>query len=251
MGVDASRDAQGCGSVNGDGVSAHGGGGACPEVADLSMAVPAAYEDNVQVLRALPVDLPQCLYGISLCSPGAETYFLENAAPKGIPNLGDTCFVSAVAQIILRVEPLAKVLDAHRQGCRVRPCGVCTVAAQCRILRHRGKQQGCPLATAARNGVFGNVFKRGQQDARMFLSELFSYLCRREPCVEDLLGMPDFATEYGARSVLDDCLFGCVFSSSHPFGQGSAARTRTCPNPAPSSRRKRRAASAAPGARRR
>ena len=23
--------------------------------------------------------------------------------------------------------------------------------------------------------------------------------------------MPDFATEYGARSVLDDCLFGCVF----------------------------------------
>ena len=113
--------------------------------------------------------------------------------------------------MILRVEPLAKVLDAHRQGCRVRSCGVCSVAAQCRILRHRRKHESSPLAAAARNGVFGEVFKRGQQDARMFLSDLFAYLARREPCVEDLLGQPDFISEYGARSVVDDCLFGCVF----------------------------------------
>ena len=114
------------------------------------------------LLRTLPVDLSDCLYGVPAQSFASESYFDDGSAPAGIPNLGNTCFVSAVAQLILRIEPLAKVLDVHRQGCRVRSCGVCSAAAQCRIPRHRRKHESSPLAAAARNGVFGEVFKRGQ-----------------------------------------------------------------------------------------
>ena len=91
---------------------------------------------------------------------------------------------------------------------RVGPhCDICVIARQARILRHQARKDGCcPLATAVRAGRFGEQFRRGQQDARDFLSSLLVRLCAAEPSAERLR-----EEEFGPRSVIDDCFFGSVF----------------------------------------
>ena len=107
----------------------------------------------------------------------ADCYF-HDVSPQGLSNIGNTYFVSAPAQVVLRAQPLCKLLAAHQDRCtnRGRPgaCTVCTLAAQARALRLGVASEWCELAFAASLGSFGNIFRRGQQDANEFLECVMS-----------------------------------------------------------------------------
>ena len=78
----------------------------------------------------------------------------------GIANLGNTCFVSAVAQVLLRLAPFRRLLCHHDLNCpySAETCAACALAAQATALdvQGGGVDTDAPLAAAARAGLFQN-----------------------------------------------------------------------------------------------
>ena len=109
------------------------------------------------VLRPLPPGRDLCMeaYGVPREDVLRELQWCCGA--RGIANLTDTCFVNAVAQVLLRVEPVRRVIDAHVQrGCpRSRFCPVCALADQAAALAAPdvGPDEVARLAFAARKGL--------------------------------------------------------------------------------------------------
>ena len=145
-----------------------------------------------EVLRPLPPGRDLCMDAFGV-SRGAVLRQLQwCCGPRGIrndlPGDGNTCFVNAVAQVLLRVEPIRQVLDAHVQRvCRVGPrnCPVCALASQAAALSVHGDgpDQEAPLAVAARKGLFsrmGEFSGTGQCDADQFFGRALEALGERE-----------------------------------------------------------------------
>ena len=179
---------------------------------DLSRRAPISGEVGFALLRALPVDLALTSWGVASDDLQRVMFYRDvSPAPRGLQNVGDTCFVSAVAQVFLRLEPIWKLLSAHASQCAsgLRACKLCVLREQAAVLRGLGSTQGCILATWARQGRFGDAFLHGQCDAFEFWSALRDALIEQEPRpVQE--ADPDFDTRFGRRSALDEFVFGGV-----------------------------------------
>jgi ubiquitin C-terminal hydrolase len=184
------------------------------------------------------LDLSELHFGVKRQMFGWDMYFEDTLAVKrGIPNIGNTCFANALLQVILRIEPLDRLLASHASRCRSSDrCLMCVVADQASALRGRTEVHGSPVAILARQGFFGPEFKApmkrsvsidlispaasssellnlraGMQcDAQDFLRNFISAIVDAEPrVVQD--ADPDFFLLYGDRSVLANDIFGLVY----------------------------------------
>jgi hypothetical protein len=129
---------------------------------DTARAEPCCGESGLDCLQAATDDDWRAAVGQSRrCI--FEDLFLEDgrAAPGTLPNLGATCFVNAVLQMLVRVAPLRNALIGHSRACSLssRVCVLCLTNAQFRFMRERpGQLPECALAEATRLGHFGAEF---------------------------------------------------------------------------------------------
>ena len=180
-----------------------------------------------EVLRPLPPGRDLCMGAFGV-SRGAVLRQLQWwCGPRGIrndlPGDGNTCFVNAVAQVLLRVDPIRQVLDAHVQGiCRLGPrnCPVCALASQAAALSVEGDgpDQEAPLAVAVRKGLFsrmGQFRGTGQCDADQFFGRAL-----------EALGEGERGPWFPGRSAVQQHIFGvfvrnktvcqkCMFVADH------------------------------------
>ena len=133
----------------------------------------------------------------------------------GIANLGNTCFVSAVAQVLLRLAPFRRLLHEHGQNCllNTETCPVCALAAQAAALSVQGVgvDAVAPLATAARAGLFGQreftEFNQQGEPKQCDASEFF--LAALRAVTEAGYQVP--TPHHGARTALQQHVCGIAF----------------------------------------
>ena len=173
------------------------------------------------------MDLCMEVYGFPAPAARWEALWSRPERHVGMPNLENTCFVSAVVQVLLRVAPLRAMVDKHAETCRLtaRRCAVCALSQQARVLLEArgagwGREDRAPIAVAARRGLLGNEFKpinrldpRGrpevhnpQCDARDLLEALFKALA-----LVEFPRIPDAAQALLRESVIDEHLIGRVY----------------------------------------
>jgi uncharacterized UBP type Zn finger protein len=194
-------------------------------------------------------------YNVDLVGEGARsrlTYFGKANARHGIPNLHNTCFVSALMQVVLRIEPLMQLLRAHASAHMHRdatdPSAPCTcTAVWCSVLLQARALRGenillcnpSPVAMLVRRGFFGEQYRaplrtngiidlvapdvssgagsicleRGRQcDVAEFFTSFIDVLERSE--VRTLQRMdPTYDIVYGLRTAIREAVFGGVARS--------------------------------------
>ena len=105
-------------------------------------------------LRPLDRDLCMAAYGVSQEEVTRELqWHCGRGSGVGIANLGVTCFVNAVAQVLLRLAPFRRLLHVHDQRCLLgaASCAACALGAQATALSVQGGgvDTDAPLAVAA------------------------------------------------------------------------------------------------------
>ena len=144
-----------------------GGGFGSSRPADGPLGGEAAPPPDLAGLRPCMEDitehhrlaLPRNAFGLTLATEGDQLY-LSTRHRVGLPNLGFTCFVNASLQVLLRIEPLYRVLCAHAGECLDgdRECAWCCLHSQARELRMDKRVGECPMALMARRGRFGHDY---------------------------------------------------------------------------------------------
>ena len=164
-------------------------------------------------LRPLDRDLCGAAYGVPQEEVTGELqWHCGRGSGVGIANLGDTCFVSAVAQVLLRLAPFRRLLHVHDQRCPLdaASCAACALGAQASALcvQGGGFDPDAPLAAAARAGLFHNpdfAIPENQCDAsEFFLAALDAITAVEHPvCIA--------GGHHGQRSVLQQHVCGIAF----------------------------------------
>jgi hypothetical protein len=164
-------------------------------------------------------------------------YFRGLKRRHGIANLGNTCFVNALLQVILRIEPLMQMLRVHVTRCRTSgdSCAWCCAFHQASALRGESSSSSSSLALLARRGFFGDAF-RAPLRARSGLTSQYTLdrnfkpsnlnmraapQCDASDFFHQLVGVleqgenralqtadADFERLFGARTVLKEVVFG-------------------------------------------
>ena len=182
---------------------------------DVALLVPLEAEMVETLYRATPA---------SICNP---PWLIAATPSRGMPNCGNTCFVNAALQVLLRVEGFAKILMAHSHaGGPSRTCIACSLAAEAAAMRRGVCAKRSPVALLARDGRFGEAFSgdgrtgSGRQcDAAEFAQAVMDALDDYEVnrCV---------ALRQASRSVLLDYVWGGVFRSRTRCAQCGAVSDR-------------------------
>ena len=82
--------------------------------------------------------------------------------PVGIKNIGNTCFVNAAVQMVLRVSPLREALRGHTCEMAKGNCVWCGLRDQARGVVDGGRMLATPhVSVQTRRGRFGTVFALG------------------------------------------------------------------------------------------
>ena len=180
---------------------------------------PTHGESNIICLRRR-YDLWQLVCGSPGITGGKKLFHISTQGSiAGIGNDGNSCFLIAVLQLFLRVEPLHLLLRKHQYACRRRPsdCTVCALSQQSSALRcGKGMLRPCPVVCLARRGGFGDDFRR-----RQFDSPLGGPQCDSCEFLEAMLGAivdatphnaarvhKNYVAEHGVRTILQDAVFG-------------------------------------------
>ena len=167
------------------------------------------------------LDLWEVVYGTPAITGGVKLYHASTASSLvGIGNGGNSCFLIAVLQLFLRVEPVHLLLQKHYTECGCsarRNCTVCCLRDQSIALRKgTGMCNPCPVVRLARKGCFGIAFKsrRGdpdgdgpQCDACEFLEAMLRHLVDVTPHRAELVD-PTYIRDHGERNILQDAVFG-------------------------------------------
>ena len=96
------------------------------------------------------------VFGVRIPAAGGDLYYGSmRHQPVGSPNLGNTCFVNAAMQVMLRLQPLHRLLVLHKCSNGFENCAWCCLRVQSIALRRETRLDGCPLAVMARRGRFG------------------------------------------------------------------------------------------------
>ena len=98
-------------------------------------------------------------FGVEVPSSGRSLWFVS---PKlqGWMNCGNTCFVNASLQWLLRLQPFYKALHNHHEKCERKVCMLCYSWEEAKFLRSpRATGRVSTLAVAARLGSFGDDYK--------------------------------------------------------------------------------------------
>ena len=214
----------------------------------IARAIPAGVELYPEFRDVVPREVLTRLWPeISHAGFGDALYTTQHQLPlRGLLNLGNTCFVNAVCQVLLRVDAFCKLVRRHKETCQRPENSACGICAFDRLLDgvmsgSGNTPSGCPVAVAVRRGSFGADFKIVHQsdcqciacspvvvdmeavaslpaakidykkgrmcDALEFLEAVF--LAMEEVCRDRLAGeLPNFVHRFGQRSVLDESLFG-------------------------------------------
>ena len=167
-------------------------------------------------LRPLERDLCLAAYGVAQEDVTRELQWrCGGGSGVGIGNLGLTCFVNAVAQVLLRVAPVRRLLVAHDEQCRrgAGSCATCALGAQAAALSVEGAgfDGVAPLAVAARAGLFDNgnnpefAIQENQCDAAEFFRAAIGALraSERSTCTS--------AGPHGERTALQQHVCGIAF----------------------------------------
>ena len=85
-----------------------------PFESQTSQSAPTLGEHGVELLKAAP-DLCELDFAMPTPSHGHQLFYRDRNVRRGIPNLGNTCFVNAVVQVFLRIEPLTRALKSHAE----------------------------------------------------------------------------------------------------------------------------------------
>ncbi len=89
-------------------------------------------------------------------SAGLAALYVDTKKPTGLANLGNTCFVNAVVQVLLRVSPLREVLRGHTCTATRACCAWCALRDQASDIIEGGRRVvPSPVAVLARRGRFG------------------------------------------------------------------------------------------------
>lgn len=76
-----------------------------------------------------------------------------------MPNCGNTCFINAALQVLLRIEGFARILFAHSHANGPsRTCVACALAAEAAAMRRGAYAERSPVALLARGARFGPAF---------------------------------------------------------------------------------------------
>ena len=186
---------------------------------------PTVPERNVALLRSLPNPLSERIYRI----PGgvgqtvALHYADAAAAPVGVRNIGNTCFVAAAVQVFLRLESVFRLLAAHvalaLPSCSG-ACVACCLWRQACVLRGTLGSGEARVAELAREGAFGSAYNRledRQCDALEFLESMVTQLE-----LADLHQMSSAeVAQFGERTVWKDEVLGCLFRRRSRCARGT------------------------------
>ena len=101
-----------------------------------AIAREAAETRKAEILEPTGRDLCSDVYGFPAPEARWEALWSRPERNDGIPNLGNTCFVSASVQVLLRVAPLRAMVEQHAETCRLkeRRCALCALSLQARVL---------------------------------------------------------------------------------------------------------------------
>lgn len=94
-------------------------------------------EINANLLRQTP-DLWSAMFDASVPKFGSELFFQDSRKTlKGIVNIGNTCFITAALQVLLRIQPFEFMLRKHSRDCASgsEGCGLCAASKQADAMR--------------------------------------------------------------------------------------------------------------------
>ena len=114
---------------------------------------PARGQASFRLLEPLPVDTAQRVYGIPSAGLAMSGWYAGLQPFGGLRNLGHTCFVNAIVQVLARVEGVVQCLRAHTHGrARADGCVLCALRDQVDQLREGRRVETSEVALLARRG---------------------------------------------------------------------------------------------------
>ena len=156
---------------------------------------------------------------------------------EGWKNSGNTCFVNAALQLMLRLQPFYEVLHHHKEKCGARDeCMLCLACVEGRVLRGlapTGRMNR--LAVLARQGQFGDEYKGfiDTSTRKTSRAKAFARECDAHDFMCSFISKIAFAEKSAAPrhtaplSVLEDELLGGVTRQRfHHLAEGCMAPTR-------------------------
>ena len=114
--------------------------------------------DNVDLLARATQDAARAVYPVERAEL-LRSLWAGRGGLVGIRNRGNSCFMAAVLQVLLRVRPFAMLLEAHASVCdegegrRCLPCLLWRDFVHC--ARQAGRREGCGLSLALAGGNTG------------------------------------------------------------------------------------------------